>query len=354
MTHPLVAAAAFATLALATAAAPPSTPGGDGEAVATSASSQPPPATDEAASSSTDPASTDDESAEADPAASDPGPLPDEPTKTIPGAPATVPGEAPPNASMDQLVAASQRFLGASTDMTAPFAGLVDVPPGIPTPAGSTVLEMYLSIEPSEEADDSHYYGTVTFESTATADDIAEFYETLLPAAGYPQIGDSTSSDDTGRKRTLEFDVPTASYWLADITVTLTETVTDDDEAPTHELRWYADAELSELDPFLGWTPGLPLPADAVPVSVLFATSTFLDVNSVSVEVSYDIPSVDPVTMHSTFETQMPVAGYQIDSEYDGDESTALTGPGLPQISIYWVDGYPAGTRATLRGRVVL
>ncbi len=348
MTHPLVAAAALAALAVGVAASPPSQPGGDDDAAATSASASPPPPAGESSSSPSEPVTV------GGSAGSGPGSPADVTIKTIPGAPVTVPGEAPPHASIDQLVAASQRFLGPSTDMTAAFAGLVDVPPGIPTPAGSTVLEMMLSLEPSDEADDSYYYGTVTFESTATASDIAEFYETLLPAAGYPQSGDSTSSDEGGRRRTLEFDIPTAEYWLADITVTLTESVTDDEVTPTHELRWYADADESKLEPFLGWAPGLPLPADATPASVLFSTSAFLDVDSVSVEVAYDIPGVDPVTMHSTFEGQLPRGGYAIDADEDIDGSTTMTGPGIPQISIYWNEGYPTGTRATVRGRVVL
>lgn len=353
MAHPFAATAALAALALTVAASPPSPPTGNEGAASTSASPDAsPPGAESSGTSSPDSDSA--SGGSSDPSTGDPGVLPADVAKTIPGTPPTIPGEVPANASIDQLVAASRHFLGPSIDMAAPFAGLIDIPEGIPTPAGSTVTEMLLSLDPEDDPSDSHYYGSVHFESTATAADIAEYYETLLPAAGYPQSGDSTSSDQYGRERTLEFDNPDASYSLADITVTLTESVTDEDAVPTHELQWYADVDQSDLAPFLGWAPGLPLPADAEPVEVLLATSNFLDVNSMSIEVVYEMPAGDPTTMHATFESQLPVAGYAINSEDDTDTSSELTGPGLPQLSIYWNEGYPEGVRATVRGRIVL
>lgn len=308
--------------------------------------SSPPPTTDAA---STTPAS-----APAETPASGPVEEPVEApvAKTIPGVPPTVPGEVPEMASIDQIVAAAQKIVGPSTDLPGLFAALVDVPEGIPTPAGAELVEFSLWLEPDDDPEMSHYRASLTFTSTATAADLVEFYETLMPAAGFPQTSNGTDSDQFGRRRELRFEQPDAQYWLSNVSVTVHEPA-DPDEPALHELVWYADADDSVLTPFLGWAPGLPWPPDAVPTEATFSRSSFLDIESITVEAVHHLP-IDWATSKATFEQQLPVAGYALDANASGERTTELTGPGMNQITIYWSDASDEGTRATISARIVI
>lgn len=274
-------------------------------------------------------------------------------SKTIPGVPPTIPGSAPDGASIDQLVAASETMLGPTTDIVGQFAQLLDVPEGIPTPAGTTIIDFSFWIEPDDDPTYSNHGARVSFTSTATPDDLADFWETLLPAAGFTQTGDSTSSDENGRLRVLDFDNPTAVYDMADISITINEAGTDGEPA-IHEIWWYGDADMAALTPFLGWLPGLPLPDDARAIEASIRRSSFLDIGSVTVDVLYELPTTDPATAQSELEGALPLAEFALDPESDTADSTELTGPGIEQLSIYWSERYAGGTLARVSGRVVV
>jgi hypothetical protein len=210
-----------------------------------------------------------------------------------------------------ELFAAANRALASEGDIAAGLAGFAVMPTGIPTPAGATVNSIYVSYS----ADIEYVAASAEFTTSAAAEDVVAYYQTVLTSEGFSSTLDGTEQS----VRQLEF--ARSDSESAETVVRLTIDTTD---GVTVGIEVTADAEPAALEAFAGWPAGLPGLDEGVPVEALIsATRNGSTTVSMSTTFAYDGITVDELTARIRDGLVDGAGGFQV---ADGDEGgTTIT-----------------------------
>jgi hypothetical protein len=143
---------------------------------------------------------------------------------------------------------------GSDDDIASGLARFATIPDGIPTPLGSS-LEAF-TVE--YFADPAYFVASSSFSSSATADDLAIFYQTMLTAAGF-ELSDDDAQDGV---RSIVFANGTSDYADASVGV-----VIDTSDGVDVRLEISDAADPAVLEAFTGWPAGMPAIEDGHPVA---------------------------------------------------------------------------------------
>jgi hypothetical protein len=183
-----------------------------------------------------------------------------------------------------ELFAAANRALESESDITAGLAGFAVMPTGIPTPAGATVNTISVSYSATLES----YVASAEFTTSATAEDVIAYYQTMLTAEGFAAtlvVAEEGVSE-------LEFARSEPDPGDAAIRVSI-----DSSDAVTVAIEITDHAEPETLEAFAGWPAGLPGLDDGRPIEArVTATRDGATRVTMSTTFAYEAITVDELT----------------------------------------------------------
>ena len=212
-----------------------------------------------------------------------------------------------------ELFAAANRALASESDISAGLAGFAVMPSGVPTPAGATLN----SISVSYVADIEYVAASAEFSTSAEAEDVIAYYQTVLTSEGFSSTVDRTEQG----VRELEF--ARSDSESGDVVVRVTIDSTD---GVTVGIEVTADAQPVALEAFAGWPAGLPGLDEGVPVEArIAATRNGSTTVSMSTTFAYDGITVDELTALIRDGLASGAGGFRVADDDEGGTTITLT-----------------------------
>ena len=212
-----------------------------------------------------------------------------------------------------ELFAAANRALASESDIAAGLAGFAVMPTGIPTPAGATVSSIHVSYS----ADIEYVAASAEFTTTAEAEDVIAYYQTVLTAEGFSSTLDGTEQG----VRQLEFARSDSESGETVVRLSI-----DSTDGVTVGIEVTADAQPAALEAFAGWPAGLPGLDEGVPVEArITAVRNGSTTVSMSTTFAYDSTTVDELTALIRDGLVNGAGGFQIADDDEGGTTIPLT-----------------------------
>ena len=102
-------------------------------------------------------------------------------------------------ATLTELFAAASAVFGSNGDIASGLNRFAVIPEGIPTPVGASIQNFSVDYY----AEPGYYVASSHFSTSATADDVGIYYETMLTAAGFEL---SSTDDGDAERHRITFD----------------------------------------------------------------------------------------------------------------------------------------------------
>jgi len=261
---------------------------------------------------------------------------------TVPAAPTAAASVLPPAATIQQFQALLVPAIGATTDLIGEVAALgITPPPGIPTPDGTVIDNLYVYYYPdAEDTNRSYYNAKLVFTTAVPAADMVTLYQTQMVAAGYIQSGDSVQNEDGRQVRFLDYEVPNSTYDNAEISIGIV-----DDDLDFVQIEFSDWLDPTVIQAFSSWPTGLPLLDQATEIeSASLRVDSFGGDYEGSIDTNWKLP-IALADLRPQFDAALPSSPYTIDPDYEVSESSVyLLGGEFTSMSIYMGEGYPEGT----------
>lgn len=209
----------------------------------------------------------------------------------------------PARASLSQLAAALRPIVGPTDDFTADVGRIIDLPDGIPTPAGAQIVGVEVEAQATGD-----FRVTVDMRSPALADDVALFYEATMLENGYRVSSRNSVEDAENRSQATTF--RSTDPDRDDISVIVGVADGDDHIAVTISGR----STGSPLEAYTGWTTGLSALDGGVADAVTLALSAG-DASGVFFTTTYRYDSDRADDVASDIRASLPTGGFSIDED---------------------------------------
>ena len=231
----------------------------------------------------------------------------------------------PDFATVDQIETVVNEIHGPTADISAQMNRLTPFPP-VPTPIGSSVLDLTASIDQVIGSDEvlSHF-GAVTFEVQGTKDDTLLFFDAQIAALGWTESSRSDETEDDGltSRTTVEYDIPDAN---AGSRPPFKLVVIDDVDKADVIVEWtyyeFISKNQALTERWLGWQGETPLPDGGELTSVTVSSDGIFG-QAMFFSVEYDYEAVEEADLRSQVE------GLVAGSDYGEDE------PGVVESRLY-------------------
>lgn len=211
----------------------------------------------------------------------------------------------PARASLSQLAAALRPIVGPTDDFTADVGRIIDLPDGIPTPAGAQIEGV--EVEAHATGD---FEVTVDLRSPALADDVALFYEASMVESGYVVCNRSINPQVQSQELTFVSIEDDGDGECALDKVSVGVADGDDHIAVTISGR----STGSPLEAYVGWTTGLSALDGGVADAVVVALSAG-DASGVFFNTTYRYDSDRAADVAADIRASLPTGGFSIDEE---------------------------------------
>jgi hypothetical protein len=217
-----------------------------------------------------------------------------------------------PGAGPAELFAAANRAFQSEDDVAAGLGGFAVIPAGIPTPAGTAIG----SISVSYSAELESYVASAEVTTTAEADDVVEYYRTVLAAEGFALARDDTEAS----VHELEFAPRESGADDAGILVTI-----DSSDGVVVEIEITDHADAATLEAFAGWPAGLPSIEEGRPISArITATRDGSTTMTMSTTFAYDGTTVDELTDRIRDGVASGAGGFRVSDDDEGGSTITL------------------------------